>query len=143
MSGNHNQSLVSVVRCLSRMPMARKTPSCCRQKLGPGLDCRSASGPHADSHRGGKGVGRRQEQQITLRIQIRVQADVPQQSQSFLSNLVARFSNRRANVKVLGRESDYEFGVEEFESLRARHLSHSYIVDFQSGQKWPQTKISI
>jgi hypothetical protein len=38
---------------------------------------------------------------------------------------------------------DYESEGRTFESFRARHLTHSKIIDFQSSQKWPQTKISV
>ena len=43
----------------------------------------------------------------------------------------------------LAHGQNYKSGGQEFESLRARHLSSSHVVDFQNGLKCAQTKICV
>jgi hypothetical protein len=55
---------------------------------------------------------------------------------NFKNDAVKEFARRRRSLQP----SNYESGGQEFESLRARHLSGCYIYIFYEGLKFTQTK---
>ena len=64
---------------------------------------------------------------------------------ALISNKVSVIRSRWGTVKRHGKVADtnYEFGGQEFESLRARHSSRYAIGIFLIAPKSPQTKLSV
>jgi hypothetical protein len=61
---------------------------------------------------------------------------------SFEGPMAVQIVRHQVSNCLRTEETDYESGGQEFESLRARQLSPSPVVDFQNGLKCAQTKFA-